>query len=170
MIPFTLIPATRDDLDIVTEYETISYHPDEAASREQLSRRIDYAATSGPELFMVARDKDNKVIGFLCSTLTTSPLVTDESMSQHEPEGKTVCLHSVCVSPDHRQQGIASNMMLAWIDRLRATGKYDRIALMSRPRLISLYERVGFKNIGQSQVVHGPEPWFDCILTFNESQ
>ncbi|KAI8361825.1 acyl-CoA N-acyltransferase, partial [Choanephora cucurbitarum] len=159
--------ATLEDLDKVTEYETISYHPDEAASREQLARRIGFAATR-PELFMVARDPD--VVGFLCSTLTTAPLVTDESMSQHQEDGKTICLHSVCVSPDHRQKGIATKMMTAWIEQLKQINQthdkkvYERIAILSRPHLLGLYERVGFRTLGQSQVVHGPEPWFDCIL------
>lgn len=167
----TCIPATLADLDIVSEYEEKSYHPDEAASKEQLERRIHYAAESGPELFTVARNtENNQVVGFLCTTLTTSDLVTDESMSKHEPNGKTVCLHSVCVSPDYRKQGIATRLMSTWIKQLeevnakQVTKKYNRIALLSRPRLVGLYESVGFKNVGVSKVVHGPEPWIDMIL------
>lgn len=167
----TYTPATLGDLDIVNAYEQISYHPDEAASREQLERRIGYASESGPELFTVARDIENdKVVGFLCSTLTTADLVTDESMSVHELDGKTICLHSVCVSPDYRKQGIATKLMTTWIEQLKQVNakehekKYKRIAIMSRPNLLGLYESVGFKNIGVSKVVHGPEPWIDCIL------
>lgn len=168
----TYTPATLADLDIVNEYEQISYHPDEAASRTQLERRIGYASESGPELFTVARDiETDKVVGFLCSTLTEGDLVTDESMSVHNPKGTTVCLHSVCVSPDHRKQGIATKLMTNWIEQLKEANakeqekkKYKRVALLSRPNLIGLYESVGFKNIGVSKVVHGPEPWYDCIL------
>ncbi|KAG2237009.1 acyl-CoA N-acyltransferase [Thamnidium elegans] len=167
----TYTPATLADLDIVNQYEQVSYHPDEAASREQLERRIGYASESGPELFLVARDiETDQVVGFLCSTLTTGDLVTDESMSVHERNGRTICLHSVCVSPDYRKQGIATKLMTKWIEQLKQVNtkeeekKYNRIALLSRPNLIGLYESVGFKNIGVSKVVHGPEPWFDCIL------
>ncbi|CAO3609029.1 unnamed protein product [Mucor hiemalis] len=166
------IPATLGDLDIVNEYEQNSYHPDEAASREQLERRIGYASSSGPELFTVARNAENdKVVAFLCNTLTTADFITDESMSVHEPNGKTICLHSVCVSPDYRKQGIATKLLANWIGQLKQINKeqandkkYTRIALLSRPRLIGLYESVGFKNIGVSKVVHGPEPWIDCVL------
>lgn len=165
-------PATLDDLDIINEYEQASYHPDEAASREQLERRIKYASKSGPELFTICRnmDENQKVIAFLCTTLTRADLVTDESMSVHDPEGKTICLHSVCVSPDYRKQGIATKLMSKWIEQLKqinainGSDKYRRIALLSRPHLTGLYESVGFKNIGVSKVVHGPEPWIDCIL------
>ncbi|CEP14980.1 hypothetical protein [Parasitella parasitica] len=164
--------ATLEDLNIIHEYEQASYHPDEAASREQLERRINYASQSGPELFTVCRNLDDngKVIAFLCTTLTCADLVTDESMSKHDPEGKTICLHSVCVSPDHRKQGIATRLMLTWIEQLKKINavntpqKYKRIALLSRPKLVGLYESVGFKKIGVSEVVHGPEPWIDCIL------
>lgn len=167
----TYTPATLADLDIVNEYEQQSYHPDEAASKEQLERRIGYASSSGPELFTVARNvENNKVVAFLCTTLTSADLVTDESMSVHEPNGKTVCLHSVCVSPDYRKQGIATKLLTNWIEQLKQINKeqpnkkYNRIALLSRPRLTGLYESVGFKNVGVSEVVHGPEPWVDCVL------
>ncbi|KAG1448079.1 hypothetical protein G6F56_009050 [Rhizopus delemar] len=163
----TYTPATLADLDIVSKYEEESYHPDEAASKEQLRTRIGYASHSGPELFMVARDSD-KIAGFLCSTLTHSDLVTDESMSAHEPEGRTICLHSVCVAPDMRKRGIATDLLKNWIAQLKEINtqkkKYDRIAIMSRPSLMSFYENVGFVNKGQSKVVHGPEPWIDCVL------
>lgn len=169
------IPATLADLDIISEMEQMSYHPDEAASREQLERRIGYASQSGPELFTVARNiEDNKeeVVAFLCTTLTRADLVTDESMGVHEPTGKTICLHSVCVSPNYRKQGIATKLLTKWIEQIKQINaqqqednkKYTRIALMSRPKLIGLYESVGFKNVGVSKVVHGPEPWIDCIL------
>lgn len=173
MMKLIYTPATLADLDIINEYEQSSYHPDEAASREQLERRIKYASESGSELFTVARNvEDNdqqQVVGFLCTTLTSADLVTDESMSVHEPQGRTVCLHSVCVSPNHRHQGIATKLMSKWIEQLKQVNatlgkKYDRVALLSRPQLVGLYESVGFKNIGVSKVVHGPEPWIDCIL------
>jgi predicted GNAT family N-acyltransferase len=116
-------------------------------------------------LFTVARNSDNNdIVGFVCTTLTTADLVTDESMSTHEPNGKTVCLHSVCVSPDYRKQGIATRLMTTWIEQLRQLKKYNRIALMSRPQLVDLYSSVGFKNVGVSEVVHGPEPWIDMVL------
>jgi arylalkylamine N-acetyltransferase len=110
-----------------------------------------------------------------CTTLTNADLVTDESMSFHESDGKTICLHSVCVSPDYRKQGIATKLMTKWIEQLKQVNaqeeeqgnnkkKYTRIALLSRPQLTGLYESVGFKNIGTSKVVHGPEPWIDCVL------
>ncbi|KAI8997343.1 acyl-CoA N-acyltransferase [Pilobolus umbonatus] len=162
-------PATLADLDVVYQYEKESYHPDEAASRQQLERRINYSAESDPFLFTVAIDTDkNKIVAFLCNTLTNEDLVTEESMKHHDYAGSTICLHSVCVAPDRRHEGIATKLMMHWVDQIKknkAGGKqYKRITLLSRPSLVGFYESVGFKSIGISKVVHGPEPWVDCIL------
>ncbi|KAI8879805.1 acyl-CoA N-acyltransferase [Backusella circina FSU 941] len=162
--------ATLDDLPVITALEAESYHPDEAASPEQLKNRLGYASESGKELFYVAREAvSNEVVAFVCNTLSSSPLLTDESMSQHEVNGKTICLHSVCVSLKARKQGVATRLLEDWIKTLRdinakGTKKYDRIALISRLNLIKLYGSVGFVELGKSHIVHGPDPWYDMVL------
>ncbi|KAI8378027.1 acyl-CoA N-acyltransferase [Radiomyces spectabilis] len=166
---YTFEPAQLADLDRVHQLESSSYHPDEAASRQQLENRIGFAAMSDPALFTVMRCQGN-IIGFICSTLTNNDLVTDESMSVHDPQGQTVCLHSVTIDHAYRRRGLAQAILNKWIDELRNVHdrrpeqKYKRIALLSRPYLLPLYESVGFKTLGQSVVQHGPEPWFDCII------
>ncbi|KAI8973463.1 hypothetical protein BDF20DRAFT_823712 [Mycotypha africana] len=118
---------------------------------------------------------NDEIVGFVCTSLTTSDLVTDESMSVHEPTGKTICLHSVCTSPDHREKGIATQLLRQWIDRIKIVNeefrkehdgekKYNRIAMISRPALLGLYGRVGFKELGISPIIHGPDPWIDAVL------
>ncbi|KAI9311098.1 acyl-CoA N-acyltransferase [Dichotomocladium elegans] len=160
-------PASLQDLDTVAALETASYHPDEAASREKLANRIGYAAETDLNLFMVARRvSDNAIAGFVCSTLSQDPLVTDESMESHDRKGTTVCIHSVCVAPDFRRQGIATALLKHMIAELKAKNQYKRVALISRPVLISLYEAAGFKYIGKSELVHGPDPWFDMVVDF----
>ncbi|KAI8070014.1 acyl-CoA N-acyltransferase [Gongronella butleri] len=161
----TFTEATQHDLPRISELEASSYHVDEAASEERLRDRIGYALESPvPQLlFIVAKDKD-EIVGYACSTLAVEDLVTDASMATHDPNGKTVCLHSVCVSPTRRKQGIASQILLHWIELHRQQRLYNRIALLSRPNLVPLYKSVGFVEIGQSDVVHGPIPWIDCIL------
>ncbi|KAI8149319.1 acyl-CoA N-acyltransferase [Fennellomyces sp. T-0311] len=161
----TFAPATLADLDAIADNEARSYHPDEAASRNQMENRIKYASECDPNLFLVAW-QGTTLAGFVCTTLSTAPLITDESMKTHEPNGKTVCLHSVCTNPDVRRQRVATRLMTHWIQLLRDSKKYDRIALISRSSLIGLYESVGFKYIGKSDVVHGPDPWYDCVIDF----
>ncbi|KAH8551321.1 acyl-CoA N-acyltransferase [Umbelopsis sp. PMI_123] len=176
----------QDDLDTIANLETNSYDPEEAASRESIAKRIDIAQTR-PALFLVAtahtviencdmelgictQEEVETVIAFVNATLTGSDLITEESMHNHDDNGTTVAIHSVCVSPQYRGQGIAQQLLNNYLDGLRAASnrgnnkQYKRVALLSRPQLVDLYEKVGFKCIGQSSVVHGPEPWFDCII------
>ncbi|KAI9252280.1 acyl-CoA N-acyltransferase [Phascolomyces articulosus] len=164
-------PATLTDLDIIADIETQSYHPDEAASKEQIANRMQYANECDPNLFYGAwtldtnnNNKKDKVAGFVCTTLGSTPLVTDESMKEHDPKGKVVYLHSVCVNPEIRRQKVATRLMQHWIELLKQSKKYDRIALISRENLIGLYESVGFKYLQKSEVVHGPDPWFDMVI------
>ncbi|KAF7728448.1 hypothetical protein EC973_006128 [Apophysomyces ossiformis] len=156
-------PVSLEDLDIIAALEAISFHPDEAASKEQLAKRIGYATQEDDALMAVAR-YHGQLVGYIATTLTNASLVTDESMSSHEPGGQTVCLHGVCIAPEYRGRGWAVALMRYWIQQLKRKNKYKRIALLSRPQLTGLYETVGFRTLGKSQVVHGPEPWYDCIL------
>lgn len=174
-----------DDLDTIANLEAASYDPAEAASRENIAKRI-HIAQSRPALFLVAtshtviencdmelgictQEKVETVIAFVNATLTTTDLVTEESMEKHDDNGTTVAIHSVCVATQYRGQGLAEKLLNNYLDGLRAANSgdaklYKRVALLSRQPLIGLYEKVGFKCIGQSSVMHGPEPWFDCIL------
>ncbi|ORY98801.1 acyl-CoA N-acyltransferase [Syncephalastrum racemosum] len=163
MTVLEFVPAQREHLDAVHRLEEVSYHPDEAASREQLASRIEYALRDDGNLFLVGLDGP-EIAAFVCSTVSNAPLVTDESMKTHVPGGTTVCLHSVCVSPTRRRQGLASAILKAWIAAIRQNAQYKRLALISRPNLIPLYESVGFRLLGKSEVVHGPDPWFDCVI------
>ncbi|ORZ16217.1 acyl-CoA N-acyltransferase [Absidia repens] len=158
-------PATLADLDVITDLEARSYTSDEAATKENICLRIKNSQKAPhPELLFLVARQASTVVGFLCTTLADTDLVTEESMSQHAPSGKTVCLHSVCVSPEHRHQGIATSLLKHWINMHRTARLYRRIALLSRPTLVSFYCAVGFQKIGLSPIVHGPEPWIDCIL------
>ncbi|KAG0169960.1 hypothetical protein DFQ28_003331 [Apophysomyces sp. BC1034] len=160
---FEFSPVSIEDLDTIAALESLSFHPDEAASKEQLEKRIGYAVQTDDALMAVTRH-NGELVGYITTTLTTAPLVTDESMSNHDPSGKTVCLHGVCTAPEYRGRGLAGALMRHWIQQLKKTNKYTRIALLSRPDLTGLYESVGFKTLGKSEVVHGPDPWYDCVL------
>jgi arylalkylamine N-acetyltransferase len=79
-------------------------------------------------------------------------------MSLHEKEGKTVCIHSVCVDKRYRRYGVATRLLREYINLLKKPDneiKYKRCALLAHEYLIPLYQNVGFKLIGESEVVHG---------------
>jgi hypothetical protein len=84
-------------------------------------------------------------------------------MSEHVPAGRSICIHGVVVEKSLRRQGVASAMLEEFIARQKASGKYDRILLISHEELISLYSKAGFQLVGPSVVQHGSRPWFELV-------
>lgn len=86
-------------------------------------------------------------------------------MATHVPGSASICIHSVCVAKNHRRKQIALNLLKEYISRLetaRTAGKpYERVLLITHEPLRQLYERAGFAWAGKSNVVHGPEPWYE---------
>lgn len=86
-------------------------------------------------------------------------------MEKHVPGASSVCIHSVCVSQDHRRKGIAVGLLKEYISHLeRAREKgapYERILLIVHEELKQLYAKAGFELVGPSAVVHGAKPWFE---------
>jgi ribosomal protein S18 acetylase RimI-like enzyme len=153
-------------LDQVEALESTSYPADEAATREKLELRLREA----PELFLGAfLDTDGKeeLVGYVCSTKTTEPTLTHESMGKHEKEGKTVCIHSVVVNSKFRRSGIGLKMMKEYLKRVK---NVDQFLLLSKKYLIPFYEKAGFELLGVSPVVHGAENWYDMRYVCNSGK
>ena len=119
-----------------------------------------------PQFFSGVVDADGNVQGFVCGTCTTSPTLTDESMSTHEPDGTTLCIHSVVTSESWRRKGVATWMLAQYLQKVMELKSVTRVLLICKEPLVPLYERVGFKNSGPSAVVHGQDPWVDMALEF----
>ncbi|KAJ2029393.1 hypothetical protein IWW57_001738 [Coemansia sp. S610] len=143
--------------------ESACYPSDEAASLENMLYRFKHA----PHLFLGAFAEDT-LIGYIMSTQVAGPLVTHGSMSTHDPQGTTVCIHSVCVDPKWQRKGVASLLLQKYTETIRehsrCTGNIKRLAMLSRASLVPLYTRNGYTCLGPSAVSHGSEEWYDCIL------
>lgn len=167
---------TKEDLATIAAIEARSYPADEMASAESLAMR---AANAG-DFFMVARlkksdadaDADvdgNPIVAYVCGTLARGETLTGETMTTHDPRGTTLCVHSVCVSPEHRRRGFGaaalSNYVREWIVNHRggdATRAVKSIRLLCKENLIAFYaNHGGFELIGPSDVVHGADLWYD---------
>mmetsp|Transcript_21602 Transcript_21602/g.60031 ORF Transcript_21602/g.60031 Transcript_21602/m.60031 type:complete len:175 (+) Transcript_21602:334-858(+) len=155
-------PATLEDLDRIAALEAAGYPPDEAASREKMEYRLERAA----DLFMAAvKAGTNQVIGYTCATATAKEQLEEETMSVHEPEGTTVCIHSVCVAADEQRNGVATRMLKAYIQWVQQSfPSATNLQLICKAEKKDLYERVGFELVGPSKVVHGSDPWLDYKL------
>ena len=135
--------------------ESAGYPADEAATEEKLLMRIREA----PEYFHGAFTAEGELCGFVCGTLTLSDVLTDESMSAHEPTGTILCIHSVVVTEAMRRKGIALWMLQNYLQKVSELQKLTRVLLICKANLIGLYEKAGFVDLGRSDVVHGQDPW-----------
>lgn len=156
-IAYRLVNA--DEIHNAYRIERQGYPEAEAASLDQLIHRQKVA----PQLFLGVY-QDDVLIGFAVSTASRMKSLSHESMSEHHDDGKTVCLHSVVIDQPFQRKGIASALLQEYIRHVRKL-QYTKIVLLSHQPLVSpLYEKAGFKNLGKSPVVHGPEPWYDMEM------
>ena len=157
-------PATGDDLTVIAEIESNSYPPDEAASPENLRYRVENAgdyflvgcsAGSGP----VGADE---IVSYVCGTLIKGETLTHESMSTHDADGDTLCIHSVVTEGGHRRKQIGTKTLKAYMRWITtATPQVERVLLLCKRNLIGFYEGAGLKMVGESDVVHGKDQWYE---------
>lgn len=110
------------------------------------------------------------IVGFACGTRSSSDSLTAESMKTNVADGRMACIHAVVTVKAYRRLGIASALLREYVRRLCevSESRYDRVALLCHDELRGLYERVGFKYIGPSSVVHGPRPWLEMRVDFKD--
>lgn len=153
--------VTKQDLDRCFEIESVSYTGDEAATRDKIQKRI----KSYPEGFIVL-ENDREVIGFINSGATKVVELSDEAFKEligHDSEGEHIVILSVVVHPDYQGKGIASRLMINFIDRMKALGKSD-IYLICQTELIEMYAKYGFVSLGVSDSDHGGMSWNEMSL------
>ncbi|KAJ6504238.1 acyl-CoA N-acyltransferase [Mycena vitilis] len=157
------------NLQQAIEIEAQGFPPDEAATLEAFQLRQSRA----PDLFLGAYQNDSQLVGYICSTLSPDASLTHDSMSMHVPGASSVCIHSVCVSPTHRKQGVALRLLREYIARLevahRENAPYERVLLITHEGLRPLYEKAGFEWLGPSAVVHGSQPWYEMRVVLGSS-
>ena len=159
MVIRTVTPA---DLDGVCAVENAGFPPAEGATREAFRYRIEAFS----QWFLVA-EEDGTVVGLLNGPATDAQFICDRL---YEPggageNGTTLAILGLAVLPDRRRQGIAAQLMHAYLDRARQGGM-ERVVLTCKENLIPFYEQFGFVNRGVSQSVHGGVVWYAMRLTF----
>lgn len=127
---------------------------------------LSYRQANAPHLFLGAFQPPRTLLGYVVSTLSTSPTLTHSSMSSHDPTGTSVCIHSVAVTPTHQRRGIALALLKTYVSRLEETADVERALLITHEELRPLYAKAGFAWIGKSAVVHGARDWFEMRVEF----
>ncbi|KAG6867847.1 hypothetical protein C0993_010302 [Termitomyces sp. T159_Od127] len=153
------------DVEAAYKIEVDGYPADEAASLDAFK----YRQSEAGDLFLGAYfpGSPRVLIGYVCATLSPSPTLTHITMSTHVPSSASVCIHSVCVAPEHRHKGVASNLLKTYIAKLKERGKYARVLLITKEGMRGFYEKAGFEWLGISGVVHGKDKWHEMRIVFD---
>ena len=154
-------PVDAGEVERLHAIEAASYPEDEAASRESLAFRAERAA----DAFLVATlaSEPDVAIGFVCGTRTRAEKLTHESMSNHDADGALLCIHSVVVDEQHRRRGVGAAMLRAYVRFVKAQqdSGVRELRLMCKKPLIEFYAAAGFELLGESDVVHGQDKWYE---------
>ncbi|KAH9950740.1 acyl-CoA N-acyltransferase [Amylocystis lapponica] len=151
--------VAEDEIRDAHAIEVSGYPEDEAGTLEAFQ----YRQSQAPDLFLGAylpTQPRRTLVAYVCSTLSPDPTLTHASMSTHVPSAPSVCIHSVCVAPEHRRKGVALALLREYLSRLERSG-HTRALLITHEELRGLYEQAGFEWAGPSAVVHGARPWFE---------
>lgn len=161
---YTIRPVTSQDIDALTEVESICFPAAEAAKKDSFIDRV----AAFPECFFVA-EADGKIIGFINGMATDSTVIEDimfEDSSYHKIDGAYQSIFGLDVLPEYRCQGIAAALMNHMIENAREKGRKGLI-LTCKDRLIHYYAKFGYENMGISNSVHGGAVWYDMVLNFS---
>ncbi|KAM0619371.1 hypothetical protein ACHAQG_008714 [Verticillium nonalfalfae] len=141
---------------------------------------LETLATANP----VETNREDGEVLVLCAhavaTMGKSPVVTDDDLRcpqnwrdadaaksakvGHQQDGRTVCLHSLAVSPKLHGTGIGKITLTSYIQIINDSGVADRIALICEDHLVGFYKKFGFRELGASQVTFGGGGWYDMVL------
>ncbi len=162
----TIRPARLDDLDSVAAIEAACFPPAEAAGRGSLGERLAAFCHS----FLVA-EKEGRLVGFINGCVTAQRILTDDlyaSTARHNDDAPNVMVFGLDVLPEEQHQGIAAQLMQAYIALARSRHK-ALITLTCKQRLVPFYEQFGYVCEGKSQSTHGGAAWYDMTVYLQPS-
>jgi len=154
--------ALRPDLQRCYEIERLSYSKEEAASKSNMQKRL----IQFPQGFLLL-ENDKEIIGFINSGSCHEVKLSDESFKEmlgHDSQGKNIVVMSVVVHPDYQKQGFVSLLMKKFIEDMKNLKK-EEIFFICKKELIPMYEKYGFKDLGESSSTHGGVAWNEMSLS-----
>ncbi|KAH6889876.1 hypothetical protein B0T10DRAFT_42121 [Thelonectria olida] len=134
-----------------------------------------------PILNEAPENEDATLVAHTISTKASSPVVKDADMAippdwesdpeatyevGHQPNGKTITLHSLAVSPTYQRSGLGKALMKAYLAHMKKTGQGDRVAILTYDRLVPYYQGLGFTHYGKSESNYAGVAWHDLAYVF----
>lgn len=150
-----------EDIKELIHIENLGFTPEEAATEEAMLERI----TVIPDSFIVARDGQSKITGYVVGPVLNQRYITDDLFENSIPNpsaGGFQSILSLAVHPDYRGKGIAAQL-LGELERFCVKSKREAITLTCLDYLIPFYEANGYQNEGKSDSVHAGFAWFNMM-------
>ncbi|XP_022102295.1 uncharacterized N-acetyltransferase C9.02c-like [Acanthaster planci] len=114
-----------------------------------------------PDLFW-GYFENGRLIGFVSGGKTSRSKMAVDAKFVHDPDGCTVCLHTLRVQPDYQGKGIETILIdhLLWYVEENLKG-VNKVNLICHDKLVQFYEGLHFRCLGPSDVRLGSKQWFD---------
>ncbi|KAK1569799.1 acetyltransferase [Colletotrichum navitas] len=124
---------------------------------------------------------NDRLIAHTIATQSVSRAVKDEDMAcpvkwktestaihcvGHRPEGRSIALHSLAVSPSWQRLGYGKKLISIYIKEMMKIGQADRISILTYDRLVPYYQKLGFAHFGKSQSEYAGVVWHDLAFEF----
>lgn len=153
----------QEETDEAVAIEQICFPPHEACSEKHMKERI----AKAPEMFLVAIDKETgKMAGFLNGLATNEKKFRDAFFLDAElyvPDGKHVMLLGLDVLPEYRRQGLAREIVKQYAKRESDKNRKSLILTCLEDK-VTMYEKMGFVDLGISGSTWGNEEWHEMSL------
>jgi len=150
----------HDDVDEIHSMEIKAYNTSDEVPCKFHKHDLINAC---PELCMVAKDENGKIIGAIYSGLIKGSSITIDKITMgHDPGGDTLFVYSMCVSDNMRGSGIGREMGKYYYNEwLNYGDKIKHVSVSVRSRHIGWMKKLGFSYVGMSDIRAGNERWFD---------
>ena len=160
MTEYVFRTIRQEEAEQAAEIEAICFPPNEACKLERMIPRIAAAA----DFFLVAEDRTTgRIAGFINGIATNETALRDEfftDASLHDPNGSNIMILGLDVLPEYRGRGLAREL----VRRFRERNAGKRLVLTCLERLVPMYEKFGFRDLGKSASVWGGEKWHEMDL------
>lgn len=155
-----------DEADEAVDIEQACFPPNEACTRENMKDRIKAAA----DLFFVAMDrKTGKMAGFLNGIATNEGEFKDQFFTDagtHDPKGKNIMLLGLDVLPEYRRSGLGRELVYNYCRREKERNR-SRLILTCNTGKVTMYQKFGFRDLGESASEWGGEKWHEMEIILN---
>lgn len=158
---FVIRHATKDDLEQLSELESLCFPKNEAASKECIRKRLEVYS----DFFWILEHNDI-IISMVDGIVTDCSNLYDEmyiDTSFHNTKGLWQMIFGVETRPEYRCKGYAEILLRKVISDAKSQ-KRKGIVLTCKDKLIPFYGKFGFKNEGISESTHGDEIWYQMKL------